>query len=98
MYVRPLGIVDRLRAQRVKDVSLGGIRAYSDEERLPGERLQLEISSPGAEPVVVAAEVVRVERLPSDAAARFDVGLRFVGTGDDELLRIERMLATARRD
>lgn len=67
------------------DVSLGGVRIYSDEPMKVGELLKLEFFIKDAPPVTYTAEVVWIERIKqnqgdggSPPPARFDVGLKFL--------------------
>jgi hypothetical protein len=60
------------------DVSLGGIRIYSDDPLSTGELLKMEFFLPDVDPVTYTAEVVWTEALPAGAPARYDVGLKFV--------------------
>ncbi len=78
VYCRPAGTeVDSRRRQAV-DVSLGGIRIYSDDPLQLGELFKMEFFVPDTPPVTYTAEVVWIEPLEEGAPARFDVGLRFV--------------------
>src|SRR5215472_12897153 len=77
LYWRPAGI--HLLAQRKPiDVSLGGVRIYSDENLRVGELLKMEFFLPDVTPVTYTAEVVWIEPLPAGSPARFDVGLKFI--------------------
>jgi hypothetical protein len=66
------------RQREPVDLSLGGVRIYSDEELRVGELLKMEFFLPEVPPVTYTAEVVWIERLPEDAPAKFDVGLKFI--------------------
>jgi hypothetical protein len=66
------------RQRQPIDVSLGGVRIFSDDPMKVGELLKLELFAKGAPPVTYTAEVVWIERLGADAPARFDVGLKFL--------------------
>jgi hypothetical protein len=66
------------RQREPVDVSLGGVRIYSDEALRVGELLKMEFFLPDVEPVTYTAEVVWVDALPSGAPAKFDVGLKFI--------------------
>jgi hypothetical protein len=75
--------MDFLARQRQPiDVSLGGVRIYSDEELRIGELLKMEFFSADAPPVTYTAEVVWIEPLRAAGGAappaRFDVGLKFL--------------------
>ncbi len=95
ILVRPLGPLALAHAmsRKVSDISLGGVRSYSDEEYEPGTRLELELFLPDQTSVTVYAEVVWVQPLPQDAPARFDVGLRYVGASPEDLDRIAKVLS-----
>jgi hypothetical protein len=60
------------------DVSLGGVRIYSDEVMSIGQLIKMEFFLPDVDPVTYTAEVVWIEALPADAPARYDVGLKFI--------------------
>jgi PilZ domain-containing protein len=92
ILVRPPGALARAVPQRVNDISLGGLRAYSDDEHAPGTRLELELFFPDGGSATVLAEVVWVEKIPFGAPARFDLGLRFVVARPEDLGRISRVL------
>ena len=76
--------MDFLARQRQPiDVSLGGVRIYSDEPLKVGELLKLEFFTADAPPVTYTAEVVWIEDIKGTGAgdpapARFDVGLKFL--------------------
>jgi hypothetical protein len=66
------------RQREPVDVSLGGVRIYSDDELRIGELLKMEFFLADVPPVTYTGEVVWIERLPDGAPARFDVGLKFI--------------------
>jgi c-di-GMP-binding flagellar brake protein YcgR len=80
VYCRPVGIGLRFRQDRALplDISLGGMRIYSDEPVQKGTRLELELFLPDNTSVTCKVEVVWVEKLAADAPARHDVGLKFL--------------------
>ena len=90
--VRPVSFLAHSIARRVEDASLGGLRAYSDEERRTGERLELELFFPDSTGATVLAEVVWVEPLPGGQPARYDVGVRFIDASSVDQERIARAL------
>jgi hypothetical protein len=63
------------------DISLGGLRIYSDQKLETGAKLNLEIRTEGLPPVTCVTEVVRVDALDPDAPAFFAIGLRFIDLG-----------------
>ncbi len=78
LYCRPAGMQFLARQHQAVDVSLGGVRIYSDDPLKVGELLKLEFFLPDQKPVTYTAEVVWIEPLPTGAPARFDVGLKFL--------------------
>ena len=92
VLIRPVGPLARRVKANVSDVSVGGLRAYSDEEQKPGTRLELELLLPDRATATILAEVVWVLALPDGAPARYDVGLRFVVVREEDLGRIARVL------
>ena len=56
--VRPVSILARAVPRRVGDMSLGGLRCYSDDEYQPGKRLELELFFLDGRSAIVLAEVV----------------------------------------
>ena len=92
IYVRPVGALAYAVKRQVNDISLGGLRAYSDEAQKPGTRLEMELFFSDVDSVTVLAEVVWVEVLPEGSPARFDVGLRFVDARPEDLDRIAQVL------
>jgi hypothetical protein len=78
VYCRPAGVGFLARQREPVDLSLGGVRIFTDEERRAGELLKMEFFLPDVPPVTYTAEVVWVERLAEGAPAKFDVGLKFI--------------------
>jgi hypothetical protein len=78
LYCRPAGMQFLARTREPVDISLGGLRVFSDEERRVGELLKMEFFLPDVPPVTYTAEVVWIERMPKGGAANFDVGLKFI--------------------
>jgi len=76
IYCRPAG-VKILQKHAPIDVSLGGVRIFSDERFRVGETLKLEVFVANAGPVLFTAEVVWMKDLPPESPAKFDVGLKF---------------------
>lgn len=62
----------------VSNLSLGGVRIYSDERLEVGIRLELEFLSPDGSTVKATAKVVWIKEMPKGAEAVYDVGMEFV--------------------
>jgi hypothetical protein len=78
VYCRPAGLKFLSKHEEPIDVSLGGVRVYSDLELQIGERLTMELFLKGQPSVHFDAEVAWIEPLAPGAPGKFDVGLKFV--------------------
>src|SRR5688500_1270976 len=78
--------------RRVTDVSLGGARVYTDVRRRPGERLEVELFPPEAEPFIVRARVVWVQAVAPGGPALYDVGLKFTDASAGAADKLRAML------
>ena len=76
VYYRPASIFKT--RHRISNISLGGIRIYSDQEFKKGKRLEIELFLPSGQSVEAIAKVIWTKELPKDATARYDVGLEFI--------------------
>ncbi len=93
---RPAGN-DLLHHKRnAQDISLGGMRVYSDEDFRVGSRLDLDVLITDEAPVRCWATVVWRTELASGAPARFDVGLRFTAMAVSYIQRLAGVLVRAR--
>lgn len=92
ILVRPAGPLARVAPRLVEDISLGGLRALSDDKQRLGARLELELLFPAGESATCLAEVVWVEALAPGAPARYEMGLRFVEVEPEDLERISGVL------
>jgi PilZ domain len=80
------------RQREPVDISLGGVRIFSDEAMKVGELLKMEFFLADVPPVTYTAEVVWVEALEPGAPARFDVGLKFIQLEPDALRLLWQVL------
>jgi hypothetical protein len=85
LYCRPAGMKFLARQREPVDVSLGGVRIYSDEEMRVGAFLKMEFFLQNVEPVTYTAEVVWIDTLPEGSPAKYDVGLKFIQLEPDAL-------------
>ena len=95
ILVRPVSPLAHLVQRQVLDISLGGLRCYSDDEHPPGRRLEIEIAFPDGGSAVALVEVVWEETLPEGSPARYDVGLRFVDARPEDMERIASLLGAS---
>lgn len=94
VYCRPVGIAFRFLQPKAQplDISLGGLRIYSDEAIKKGTRLELELFLPDNSGVTCKVEVVWVDALPAGSPARHDVGLKFIDVKPEDRARLAAVL------
>ena len=78
VFCRPAGVSLLARHREPVDVSLGGVRVYSDDRYRVGSLVKMEFFVTGTPPVTYTAEVVWIEAIPGGEPAKYDVGLKFV--------------------
>lgn len=79
--------------RKVVDISMGGVRIFSDEPLKPGEPLTMELFLPDGEPVRAHARVAWISELPDDAPAKYDVGLQLEALPEPARTRLANALA-----
>ena len=79
-------------SRQPKDVSLGGMRVYSDERLDVGRSLDVDVMLPHGDPVRLWATVVWVVELGQDGPARYDVGLKFSDMAEGDFQRLAGVL------
>ena len=92
---RPAGISLMHHPRNTLDISLGGMRVYSDEEFGVGTRLDLDVLLPDGSVVRCWAEVAWTAALDG-VQARWDVGLKFTDMHPTDIQRLASMLGPAR--
>jgi len=98
VFYRPVGLsfLRRLRGkddrERAIDISLGGVRIFSDDELKVGSRLELDLFLPDDTTLATKAVVVWVHALPAGSPAKFDVGVRFDAMDDADQQRLSHVL------
>jgi hypothetical protein len=92
VYCRPAGVDLLERRREPVDISLGGVRVYSDDAYRVGQLVKMEFFGESVPLVTYTAEVVWIEALAAGAPARFDVGLKFVDLSPEALQLLSGML------
>lgn len=80
------------RRNPVINISLVGIRVYSDEDLSIGKRLELELFLTNNTSMVCTARVVWKKPLPEGAVAKYEIGLEFLEISPDDLQRLAKVL------
>ena len=78
--------------QRVSNISLGGIRIYSDQRLDIGEQLELELHFPSGYAGKGTARVVWIKELPPASGSSYDVGLEFLELPDEAIKELMKTL------
>jgi hypothetical protein len=81
--------------RKITNISLGGVRIYSDEPIEVGKRLEIEFFLPEDVSIIAIVRVVWIEKLPPDARAPYDVGLEFIDLPPHALKELESVLESA---
>jgi len=92
ILVRPASIFSRVVPRRVSDISLGGLRTYSDDPLVIGQRQEIELLFQGGGSATLLVEVAWVETLEADAPAKFECGLRIVNARQQDIDAIAKAL------
>lgn len=77
------------------DVSLGGMRVYSDEYMKPGTPIQLEVLLPDRTSIRCGAEVAWIEGFAGPTGSSYEVGLKFTDMAPEDVARMESVLERA---
>ena len=93
---RPAGGALFHHKRNTQDISLGGMRVYSDEDFEVGMRLDLDVLMPDHTSVRCWAIVVWRAQLEATAPARFDVGLKFTDMASSDIQRLAAVLVPVR--
>jgi len=92
VYYRPAG-PDFLHHRRAaRNVSLGGMRVYSDEELTVGTPLEIELLLDDSTTARCRARIAWVERLDEESGAAYDIGVEFTDLADADRDRLNRVL------
>jgi c-di-GMP-binding flagellar brake protein YcgR len=89
---RPAGLSLVHHHRNTQDISLGGMRVFSDEEFRIGSRLDLDILLADGSAVRCWAQVVWILKLKPHAPAGYDVGLKFMDMTPQDLQRLAAVL------
>ena len=89
---RPLGAALVKPQEEVADISLGGVRVYTDDRHQMGEHLELELFMPSGDTLTLDTVVAWIEELEVTGPARFELGLRFVDVSPETEAQLAAVL------
>ncbi|MBA4393367.1 MAG: hypothetical protein C0407_07425 [Desulfobacca sp.] len=90
IFCRPAGFLKA--RQRIGNVSLGGLKIYSDQLFKPEARLEIEIFLPDNQSLVEIVRVVWIKELPPNSEALYDLGLEFIRLTPEDAQKIQMVL------
>jgi len=90
VYFR-LGKSQSLR-QRVSNISLGGVRVYSEERLDIDEEVDLELHFPNGFFAKGSARVAWIKELPPDSGSSYEVGLQFLNFSKEAIDELKKTL------
>lgn len=79
--------------RRVVNVSVGGIRIYTDKHVGIGETVEIELHLPTRKPILGRGRVAWERTLPELAPYRYDLGLEFIGMETADAEDLARFIA-----
>jgi c-di-GMP-binding flagellar brake protein YcgR len=82
----------RSSKRQVSDLSLGGVRIFSDEPLEVGEQLALEFFFPDGSTVEAIAKVAWIKEMPEEAEAVYDVGMEFLALSESDTDKLKKVL------
>jgi c-di-GMP-binding flagellar brake protein YcgR len=80
------------------DVSLGGIRIFTDDALTVGKRLEIELFLPDGGSLTIDVRVAWVRSLTHDDFAQYEAGLEFLAMDPEQEKLLERCVMDVRSD
>lgn len=90
LYYRPVSFSGE--KCRISNLSLGGVKIYSDKLLKKGKRIEIEIFLPNERSIVTSTYVVWIETLIPDPNALYALGLEFIDLPLDALNELKIVL------
>lgn len=92
---KPAKIIGQKR--QVPNISLGGLRIYSNKYYPVGESLNVELSLPSGQTTVAITRVAWIEAYPKDSDAPYELGLEFIYLPSSAARELESVLKDSPR-
>lgn len=96
IYYRPARLFGPRRP--AQDLSLGGIRIFTDDALAVGRRLEIELFLPDGGSITVDVRVAWVRKLEQGAFAEYEAGLEFLGVEPEQEKLLERCVMDVKSD
>jgi hypothetical protein len=79
-------------SRKASNLSLGGVRIYSNKPLKENELLDIELALPNGKSVTASARVIWIMALPPGSNALYDVGLEFTSISAESLQELRSYL------
>lgn len=93
VFYRPVSVFGISR--QAFNISLGGVRVYSNKPFKEGDFLEIELALPSKKLISAITRVVWIKALPPGSSALYDVGLEFINLPDSALRQLKSVLDKA---
>jgi len=90
VYYRPAGVFGM--SSQAANISLAGVRIYSNKPLKKGQALEIELLLPTGNALKAIVRVVWISALPPGSEALYDVGLEFLNIADDVIPKLKFVL------
>ena len=79
-------------SSQATNISLAGVRIYSNKPLKKGQALEIELLLPSGNSLKAIMRVVWIAALPPGSEAVYDVGLEFLNISDDVIPKLQFVL------
>ena len=91
VYYRPASVFGM--SSQASNISLAGVRIYSNKPFKKGQALEIELLLPNGNSLkAIIVRVVWISALPPGSEALYDVGLEFLNIADDVIPKLQSVL------
>jgi len=90
VYYRPASVFGM--SSQASNISLAGVRIYSNKPLKKGQALEIELLLPNGNSLKAIVRVVWISALPLGSEALYDVGLEFLNIADDVIPKLQSVL------
>jgi len=90
VYYRPTSVFGT--SSQAANISLAGVRIYSNKPFKKGQALEIELLLPSGNSLKAIVRIVWISALPPGSEALYDVGLEFLNIADDVISKLQFVL------
>lgn len=90
VYYRPASVFGM--SSQAANISLAGVRIYSNKPFKKGQALEIELLLPSGDSLKAIVRVVWISALPPGSEALYDVGLEFLNIADDVIPKLQTVM------